>query len=70
MDTILGQIGGLLDVAGADTSGGISLTASQGGKSMELLDAMIRHVKLPEGHQLLMASKCRFLLFERPFVCL
>jgi hypothetical protein len=33
VDAILGQIGGLLDVAGADTSGGISLTASQGGKS-------------------------------------
>lgn len=30
VDAILGQIGGLLDVAGADTSGGISLTASQG----------------------------------------
>lgn len=29
-----------------------------------------RHVKLPEGHRLLMGSKCRFLLFERPFVCL
>ena len=30
VDTILGQVGGLLDVAGADISGGISLTASQG----------------------------------------
>lgn len=30
VDTVLGQVGGLLDVAGADISGGISLTASQG----------------------------------------